>query len=274
MDAGAWFNYPFLTSKERDNETGLDFFEARYYSSTQGRFTSPDPLLASGKPMLPQSWNRYVYCINSPLVLIDPSGLDWGVTEWDDKKGHHWNYRWFDGKIGKHDGRTYTAVNFGKGGSLDIAADNGSLVRISNRGIIRQEIPGPGQITIAGQDRVNGAAGNFDGTFPFGRQIREGLLGPGGVDTNSPEYQNASMIGEGVVQGSLFFMGGLLEGAGNQGAEGAAKLIEEAASKGLRFGPDQDALIQLAKEAKRTGATPEQAKTLIDWARNMVSGQR
>ncbi len=31
-------NYPFLTSKERDNETGLDYFLARYYSSGQGRF--------------------------------------------------------------------------------------------------------------------------------------------------------------------------------------------------------------------------------------------
>lgn len=31
-----------VTSKERDNETGLDYFLARYYSSTQGRFTSPD----------------------------------------------------------------------------------------------------------------------------------------------------------------------------------------------------------------------------------------
>ena len=31
-----------FTSKERDGETGLDYFLARYYSSTQGRFTSPD----------------------------------------------------------------------------------------------------------------------------------------------------------------------------------------------------------------------------------------
>ncbi|HEV8370417.1 MAG TPA: RHS repeat-associated core domain-containing protein [Pyrinomonadaceae bacterium] len=38
----AGLNYPFLTSKERDNETGLDYFLARYYSSAMGRFTSPD----------------------------------------------------------------------------------------------------------------------------------------------------------------------------------------------------------------------------------------
>jgi hypothetical protein len=41
--------------KERDNETGLDYFGARYYASTQGRFTSPDPLLGSGRIENPQT---------------------------------------------------------------------------------------------------------------------------------------------------------------------------------------------------------------------------
>lgn len=62
-------------SKERDNETGLDFFEVRYFSSVQGRFTSIDPLLASGRPGNPQSWNRYSYALNKPMSLVDPSGM-------------------------------------------------------------------------------------------------------------------------------------------------------------------------------------------------------
>jgi len=33
-----------FTSKERDAETGLDFFGARYMSSAEGKFTSPDPI--------------------------------------------------------------------------------------------------------------------------------------------------------------------------------------------------------------------------------------
>ena len=37
-------NYPFLTLKERDTETGLDFFVSRYYSSTVGRFTNADSI--------------------------------------------------------------------------------------------------------------------------------------------------------------------------------------------------------------------------------------
>jgi RHS repeat-associated protein len=38
-----------FTGQERDGETGLDYFGARYYASAQGRFTSPDPLLSSGR---------------------------------------------------------------------------------------------------------------------------------------------------------------------------------------------------------------------------------
>jgi RHS repeat-associated protein len=64
-----------FTSKERDNETGLDYFEARYYGSSQGRFTSVDPILSSARKNHPQSWNRYNYVLNNPLVLVDPNGL-------------------------------------------------------------------------------------------------------------------------------------------------------------------------------------------------------
>jgi RHS repeat-associated protein len=66
---------------ERDNETGLDFAGARYYANIQGRFTSPDPLLASGRPDDPSSWNRYAYTRNNPLRFIDPTGLyDWDAS--------------------------------------------------------------------------------------------------------------------------------------------------------------------------------------------------
>jgi RHS repeat-associated protein len=77
-------NYSFLTQKERDIETGLDYFGARYHSSAQGRFTSSDPY----NPIVdseeeedfaqylgqPQNWNRCVYVWNNPLRYIDPNG--------------------------------------------------------------------------------------------------------------------------------------------------------------------------------------------------------
>jgi RHS repeat-associated protein len=86
-------NYPFLTSKERDNETGLDYFLARYYSSNQGRFVSPDEFsggphevygLGKGDPekqalpyadtTQPQSLNKYQYTYNNPVNNVDPDG--------------------------------------------------------------------------------------------------------------------------------------------------------------------------------------------------------
>ncbi len=66
---------PRSSGKERDTETGLDYFGARYYGNSTGRFTSPDPLLNSGRPWDPQTWNRYSYARNNPLVRIDPDGL-------------------------------------------------------------------------------------------------------------------------------------------------------------------------------------------------------
>lgn len=48
-----------FTQKERDIESGLDYFGARYYSSAQGRFTSVDPGGFSPRNLVsPQDWNR------------------------------------------------------------------------------------------------------------------------------------------------------------------------------------------------------------------------
>ncbi len=83
---------PLFTGKERDGETGLDYFLARYYSAAQGRFTSPDEFKGGivdpftgqqvgqpGPPPYaditdPQTLNKYVYVRNNPLRYIDPDG--------------------------------------------------------------------------------------------------------------------------------------------------------------------------------------------------------
>ncbi len=64
-----------FTAYERDNENGLDFAQNRYYSYSHGRFTSPDPLLASANAINPKTWNRYAYVLNNPTNFVDPLGL-------------------------------------------------------------------------------------------------------------------------------------------------------------------------------------------------------
>jgi RHS repeat-associated protein len=71
------------TGKERDAESGNDYFEARYYSSAMGRFLSPD-WSAKEEPIPyaklddPQSLNLYAYVQNNPLIRADEDGHDWG----------------------------------------------------------------------------------------------------------------------------------------------------------------------------------------------------
>src|SRR5437899_3822325 len=66
-------NYKF-NGKERDSESGLDNFGARYNASNIGRFMSPDPENAGAINGDPQSWNAYSYVLNNPVNLTDPSG--------------------------------------------------------------------------------------------------------------------------------------------------------------------------------------------------------
>jgi RHS repeat-associated protein len=63
----------------RDGATGLDYADQRYYSSTPGRFLTPDPYRATtgsvNNPANPQSWNKYLYVLGDPINYYDPKGL-------------------------------------------------------------------------------------------------------------------------------------------------------------------------------------------------------
>jgi RHS repeat-associated protein len=76
-----------FTGKERDAESGLDYFGARHYASNLGRFLSPDLILhpdqSSYGPVSfmvePQNWNKYQYGQNNPLKFFDPDGAEAGL---------------------------------------------------------------------------------------------------------------------------------------------------------------------------------------------------
>jgi len=70
---------PISTGKERDAESGNDYFGARYYASAMGRFLSPD-WSAKVEPVPysklddPQTLDLYTYVGNNPLVRVDADG--------------------------------------------------------------------------------------------------------------------------------------------------------------------------------------------------------
>ncbi len=79
-------NHYKFTGKERDTETGLDYFGARYYSNGLGRFITPD---YSSTPVPvpyadfadPQTLNQYSYVRNLPTTRSDADGHDGDTAE-------------------------------------------------------------------------------------------------------------------------------------------------------------------------------------------------
>ena len=64
-----------FTGKERDKETALDYFGARYMRAEIARFTTVDPVVTLSENLVdPQRWNRYAYVRNNPLRFTDPDG--------------------------------------------------------------------------------------------------------------------------------------------------------------------------------------------------------
>ncbi|MCW5959719.1 MAG: hypothetical protein KIS76_06105 [Pyrinomonadaceae bacterium] len=114
-----------FTGYLKDEETQLDFAEARMYENRHARFTAVDPLLASGKSSNSQTFNRYVYVGNSPLVLTDPTGL---FGDYYDRKGNKLGSD-KKGTPGYNDGKVYFADELYLSGS-DVTVHNIVEVRM------------------------------------------------------------------------------------------------------------------------------------------------
>ncbi len=93
-----------FTGKERDAETGLDYFGARYMSGAQGRFTSADPItVTAGRASDPQQLNLYSYGRNNPLKFVDPTGMLIDYSGLSDKDKKTWQQ--VEGVIYQQDGQ-------------------------------------------------------------------------------------------------------------------------------------------------------------------------
>jgi RHS repeat-associated protein len=118
-----------FTGHEEDSfESGLDYFKARHYGPTFGRFMSPDPanIRADVEDFTdPQGWNGYAYVRNNPLSLTDPDGLSYSVCikdENDEQKCTTYN----------NDRDFWQAVHDSPGSSTRGNNDNGQILAGGN----------------------------------------------------------------------------------------------------------------------------------------------
>jgi RHS repeat-associated protein len=185
-----------FTSKERDSETGLDWFgPGRYYAQTQGRFTSIDPLGASAKTTNPQTWNRFAYVLNRPTIAIDPDGLSTIVVV-----------------VSPVAAPQATVMVFDRGGH-DVAVRNGSnrmdgtaTGQGRNREVVRNDTP-YGVYRIAPNhmgSNANGTQGGTAGVSARGADLRFGT----GIVTMEPVSGEAFNARGQQVRDQIYIHGG------------------------------------------------------------------
>jgi len=120
-----------FTGKERDSESGLDDFGARYDASSLGRFMTPDPL--GGHQEDPQTLNKYAYVRNNPTTLTDPTGLDFSLNCAKNNgttcQGGHQYYKDKDGNYQE------TVVKSDKGGNLTDQSGNKYHAEVDGLGV-------------------------------------------------------------------------------------------------------------------------------------------
>jgi RHS repeat-associated protein len=174
-----------FTGKERDAESGLDNFGARYNASTLGRFMTPDPIgIMKQKFVDPQQWNMYAYVRSNPLRFVDPTGaaleligsdidrkkiIDSLKKAFGDKAGRYL-YDNVDKATGKHYVGVYTNGQDGKSVAFEktnaAASKLGAI--IDDKRVATVELVKPGIFSPVGSDnaktdaRTTGAAVNLN----------------------------------------------------------------------------------------------------------------
>lgn len=156
-------DYTF-TGKERDFESGFIYFGARYYSSELGAFVTPDPAFEVVKGIgNAESYNRYLYALNNPLVRVDPDGFQ--STE-----GGKYEVYFFDqGKApadaGK-EGTSYTAEIYVKNLETGKVSGpyRGSTYPNSGDTVAGKKAPYTGNMVDEGTHSFNNESGHKSGT--------------------------------------------------------------------------------------------------------------
>ena len=175
-----------FTGKELDSSNGLYFYGARYYDPQLGRFISADTIVQS--PYDPQSLNRYAYCRNNPINLVDPSGHKWS-----------WKHFWHS-FAGGFLAAAIGVITYGAGFSLMAAGFWGGMAG----GALAGGLEGGWQGALIG-GAIGGALGAFGGlgVDKFGWGFAAGMLVAGaGYAAGTGGWEGLGYFGGGIL-GSL-----------------------------------------------------------------------
>ena len=198
------------TGKERDTESGNDYFGARYYASSMGRFVSPDPSqLYYADPTNPQSMNLYSYALNNPLRFTDPRGeayCQWSVNG----AGQEDRDDTYTGNAGEDQGAASNGDCDQQGGRWTLEAGDPQTVQNSNGDT--GTLPTP-STTID----VNGSQPEVDDDRPGLTAMVQGVA----HNTRSlPWLCNTSISLKGRIPGTPIQVGASLDRSGLHGSFG------------------------------------------------------
>jgi len=135
-----------FTGKERDAETGYDYFGARYYSSSLGIWLSVDPLSDKYPSLSP-----YVYCADNPMKLVDPTGMiiDPSRLSESEKKAYYDKikklnsnrlFQVFYNRLSNSEICYFIMSGSGEGGSGAFNPNNNEIYAIDNLEVLSQEM--------------------------------------------------------------------------------------------------------------------------------------
>jgi len=241
----------FFTGKERDTESGNDYFGARYYASTMGRWMSPDwapnvQAVPYADFTHPQTLNLYQYMQNNPLTKADSDGhcgdlCGWLISTVSTRVSTY---------LAQHPDVAKAISKVGDTAGIKASLGFGATGKVPGTGgAVKGEASGTGYISLSAEKGLGeGLEGKLGAKIgPVGGEVSGSLPIVKGGDLVNP-ITNATGSVSGTLTGET--ESSKLSGAGSANGEDTAigGNYGEGVVGGLEVSAGTDSLIDVGKE--------------------------